>query len=74
MSNFVPFHRGHRSYIGINLAWAEMYLMLTKLLRRFGFELFNVVRERAIDHHRDCFLGEPRDDTKGVRFRIVVMA
>jgi cytochrome P450 len=74
MSNFVPFHRGHRSCIGINLAWAKMYLTLAKVLQRFDFELFNVVRERDIDHHRDCFLGEPRDDTKGVRFRVVVMA
>jgi cytochrome P450 len=74
ISNFVPFHRGHRGCIGINLAWAEMYLMLAKLIRRFDFELFDVVRERDIDHHRDCFLGEPRDDTKGVRFRVMGMA
>jgi cytochrome P450 len=74
MSNFVPFHRGHRSCIGINLAWAEMYLTLTKLLGRFDFELFHVDRERDIDHHRDCFLGEPSDDTQGVRFRVVGIA
>ena len=73
MSNFVPSHRGHRSCIGINLAWAEMYLTLTKLLRRFDFKLFNVVRERNIGHRRDRFLGEPGDDTKGVSFRVLGM-
>ncbi|KAF2121054.1 cytochrome P450 [Lophiotrema nucula] len=74
MTNFVPFHRGHRNCIGINLAWVQMYLTLAKLIRRFEFELFDVVKERDIDHHRDCFLGEPRDDTKGVRIRVVGIA
>ncbi|KAK1856234.1 cytochrome P450 [Colletotrichum chrysophilum] len=68
---FLPFHRGHRNCIGMNLAWAEMYIALAKLFRRFDLELYGVVRERDIDHHRDCFLGEPRDDTKGVRVKIL---
>lgn len=54
-----------------SLALPEMYLCLAKLVRRFECELFDVVRERDIDHHRDCFLGEPRDDTKGVRMRVL---
>ncbi|KAF2180108.1 cytochrome P450 [Zopfia rhizophila CBS 207.26] len=68
---FFPFHKGHRNCIGINLAWCQMYLSLAKLFRRFDFELYDVVRERDIDHHRDCFLGEPRDDTKGVRVKVI---
>ncbi|KAF3804593.1 Trichodiene oxygenase [Colletotrichum gloeosporioides] len=68
---FLPFHRGHRNCIGMNLAWAEMYIALAKLFRRFDLELYGVVRERDIDHHRDCFLGEPTDDTKGVRVKIL---
>ncbi|KAF2733668.1 cytochrome P450 [Polyplosphaeria fusca] len=71
MERFVPFHRGHRNCIGINLAWCQMYITLAKLVRRFDFELFDVVKERDIDHHRDCFLGEPRDDTKGVRVKVI---
>ncbi|KAK7697488.1 hypothetical protein SLS64_013500 [Diaporthe eres] len=70
---FVPFHRGHRSCIAISLAWAEMYIALAMLLRRVDLELYDVVRERDIDHHRDCFLGEPRDDTKGVRVKVLGM-
>ncbi|TID01730.1 Trichodiene oxygenase [Colletotrichum higginsianum] len=69
--HFVAFSRGHRNCIGLNLAWAQMYIALAKILRRFELELFDVVRERDIDHHRDCFLGEPRDDTKGVRVKVL---
>ncbi|KAF2467747.1 cytochrome P450 [Lindgomyces ingoldianus] len=71
MGYFVPFHRGHRNCIGINLAWCQMYLTLAKLIRRFDFELYDVVRERDIDNYRDCFLGEPRDDSLGVRMKVV---
>lgn len=56
-----------------SLAWAEMYIGLAKLLRRFDLELYDVLRERDIAHHRDCFLGEPRDDTKGVRVKVLGM-
>jgi hypothetical protein len=48
-----------------------MYFALAKLIRRFEFELFDVAKERDIDHHRDWFLGEPRDDTMGVGMRVV---
>ncbi|UQC77065.1 cytochrome P450 [Colletotrichum lupini] len=68
---FFPFGRGHRNCIGLNLAWAEMYVALAKVLRRFDLELYDVIRERDIDHYRDCFLGEPRDDKKGVRVKIL---
>lgn len=50
-----------------------MYILLAKLLRRFDLELYDVVRERDVDHYRDCFLGEPRDDTKGVRVKVLGM-
>ncbi|KAF2871390.1 cytochrome P450 [Massariosphaeria phaeospora] len=71
MSYFVAFHKGHRNCIGINLAWCQMYFALAKMIRRFDFELYGVVKERDIDYHRDCFLGEPRDDTMGVRMRVI---
>lgn len=50
-----------------------MYILLAKLFRRFDLELYDVVRKRDIDHYRDCFLGEPRDDTKGVRVKVLGM-
>ncbi|KAK2758476.1 cytochrome P450 [Colletotrichum kahawae] len=61
----------HVTDLNHSLAWAEMYIALAKLFRRFDLKLYGVVRERDIDHHRDCFLGEPRDDTKGVRVKIL---
>lgn len=48
-----------------------MYVALAKVLRRFDLELYDVIRERDIDHYRDCFLGEPRDDSRGVRVKIL---
>ncbi|KAK1726379.1 LOW QUALITY PROTEIN: cytochrome P450 [Colletotrichum acutatum] len=68
---FFPFGRGHRNCIGLNLARAEMYVALAKIMSRIDMELYDVIRERDVDHYRDCFLGEPRDDTKGVRVKIL---
>jgi hypothetical protein len=53
-----------------SLARAEMAYCLGKLIRRFECQLYDVVRERDIDVHRDCFLGEPRGDSKGVRLLV----
>lgn len=36
---FVPFSKGPRSCLGINLAWCEMYLALASLYRRFDIRL-----------------------------------
>lgn len=47
-----------------------MMYCLGKLVRRFECQLYDVVRERDIDVHRDCFLGEPRRDSKGVRLLV----
>ncbi|KAM7217009.1 cytochrome P450 [Rhypophila decipiens] len=35
---FAPFSRGTRICLGIYLAWAELYLLLTALIQRFDFE------------------------------------
>jgi hypothetical protein len=54
-----------------SLARAEMMYCLGKLVRRFECQLYDVVRERDIDVDRDCFLGEPRKDTNGVRLLVM---
>ena len=36
-------------------------------MTQFDLELYDVVKERDIDFVADCFLGEVRADTKGVR-------
>lgn len=48
-----------------------MYIAIAKILGEFDLELHDGVRERDVDTHRDCFLGEPRDDAKGVRVKVV---
>jgi len=52
-------------------AYAEMYMAIPALFRRFEFELYETTRERDIDFWRDCFVGDPHPDSVGVRVRIV---
>ena len=68
----VPFSRGTRACLGINLAWAEMYLTLASIFRRFDFDLSQVVRERDIDCVRDCLTAAPSFDSKGIIVRCLL--
>jgi cytochrome P450 len=67
----VAFSRGTRGCLGINLAWAEMYLVLASIFRRYDFDLSEVVRERDIDIVRDCITGAPALDSKGIIVRVL---
>ena len=69
--HLVPFSRGTRGCLGINLAWAEMYLTLASIFRRFNFDLSEVVRERDIDCVRDCITAAPAFDSKGIIVRVL---
>ena len=55
----------------ISLAYAEMYLALAILFRRFSFELYDTIRERDIDLSRDYFVGETKKESPGARIKIV---
>lgn len=66
----VPFSRGPRSCLGINLAWAELYLIIASIFRRFEFNVDDVLRERDIDVARDVIMGVPRSDSKGIRVKV----
>jgi cytochrome P450 len=55
--------------IGMNLAMAELYLVLAHVFRRFDLELFETTREAHINLARDSFIGEPRD-SRGVRVKV----
>jgi len=66
--NYVPFSRGSRNCLGMNLAYAEMYLVLAVLFRRGGpnFELFETDESDVVQVH-DFLLPLPRLDSKGMR-------
>ncbi|KIA75613.1 cytochrome P450 [Aspergillus ustus] len=68
---FAPFSKGPRGCLGVNLANAQMYLGMGVILRRFNFELFDVVEERDVRTMRDCFVGLESPESKGVRFKVV---
>ncbi|KAF1810551.1 cytochrome protein [Eremomyces bilateralis CBS 781.70] len=60
------FGKGSRICLGLNLAYAEMFLTLASVFRRFDLEL----HETTIDDvkiTRDAFVAAPKDGSKGVR-------
>ncbi|KAE8355897.1 cytochrome P450 [Aspergillus coremiiformis] len=65
----VSFGRGTRSCLGINLAFAEMYLTLANVFRNFDFELYETDRS-SVDCYRDMFLPHVKPGSQGVRVRI----
>ncbi|KAH9844662.1 Cytochrome-P450 monooxygenase [Teratosphaeria destructans] len=67
--NFVPFGRGSRMCIGINLAYAEMYLTSAAMFTAFDFDLFETTR-KDVDIAHDFFVGFPPLKSKGVRVTV----
>ncbi|KAJ9616826.1 hypothetical protein H2200_000545 [Cladophialophora chaetospira] len=67
---FVGFGKGQRGCLGINLAWAELFLLMATLFRRFKFELFET-DETDVKLKHDFFLPSPKLDSKGVRVKVV---
>ncbi|KAH6670406.1 cytochrome P450 [Halenospora varia] len=62
----VTFGRGQRSCLGINMAWAEMQMVLGSMFRRYRFELFETdVSDVKMAH--DYFIPAVKWDSKGVR-------
>lgn len=67
----VPFSRGSRACLGMNLAYAEIFLTIGALLRPGGldFELFETDASDMETVH-DFFNPSPRLDSKGLRVRV----
>lgn len=65
----VSFSKGTRSCLGMNLAYAELYIGLATLFRRVNMELFETQRD-AVDMAMDQFTQSPKAGTKGVRVLI----
>ena len=67
----VPFSKGSRACLGLNLAYAELYLTVAAVVRRFEFELLaDTDQKRDVDIVRDCFVGLPSRESKGVRVHV----
>ncbi|MCJ1436172.1 hypothetical protein MMC27_005550 [Xylographa pallens] len=62
----LPWGKGTRICLGMNLAYAELYLTLAAIFRRFDLELFETSGEDVRVVH-DFIFGAPRLDSKGVR-------
>ncbi|KAH8697234.1 cytochrome P450 [Talaromyces proteolyticus] len=62
----VPFTRGGRQCVGINLAYAEIFFTLFVVMRRFEFEIYETTVE-DVRTARDYFVGVPEPGSKGVR-------
>ncbi|KAK7918195.1 hypothetical protein PG985_010069 [Apiospora marii] len=67
----VSFMRGSRSCIGINLAWAELYLALAYVVTRFDLPPFDTTAERDLVIDRDLFVGVPKRESQGIRAKVV---
>jgi cytochrome P450 len=62
----VNFSKGTRGCLGLNLAYAEIYLTLANVFSQFNLELYETTRD-DIDVVHDFFNPSPRLDSKGVR-------
>lgn len=68
----VPFSRGTRSCLGMELAWAELYLAIAGLFgpdRRVEMSLFET-DESDVEVVHDFFNPSPKLDSKGVRVMV----
>ncbi|KAA8563986.1 hypothetical protein MFRU_025g00110 [Monilinia fructicola] len=63
---FVPFSKGTRICLGMNLAYAELFLTTAYVLRRFDFELFGTTK-KDVEIKRDHFVAAPAAGSKGIR-------
>lgn len=71
LSKYVnPFSKGTRICLGIELAYAELYLTAAYVFRHFETKLFETTKS-DIEVVHDFFNGYPRADSKGVRITVV---
>ena len=77
--NLMTFSMGSRQCLGMNLAYGEIFLILSQIWRRFGskedhgedgwWELFETDRSDA-DMASDRFVPYPKEDSKGIRIKV----
>lgn len=68
--NMLAFGRGPRSCVGINLAYAELYVVIATVFRRFpDIELYNTTWQDMEPYH-DYFAGMVRRESRGLNVKI----
>lgn len=65
----VTFGRGTRACVGLQLAWAELYVGLASLFRRFELEIYETDKS-DVELARDRFVPRPVASSKGVHFLV----
>ena len=65
----VPFSKGTRACLGMNLASAEIYLAIASVFRQFDLDLYHTTRD-DIETVHDFFNPAPRVGVKGLRVLI----
>ncbi|KAI9843443.1 MAG: hypothetical protein M1838_002619 [Thelocarpon superellum] len=65
----VPFSRGTRGCLGMNLAYAEMYLATASVFGQFDLVLYETTRDDVETAH-DFFNPSPRLDSTGLRVTV----
>ncbi|KAI1344240.1 putative benzoate 4-monooxygenase cytochrome P450 [Xylariaceae sp. FL0016] len=69
--NLVPFTKGSRGCLGMNVAWAEMYIFLGTLFLDEGLEMSLIdCDEVDIMPVRDCEVGLPHKDSRGLKIKL----
>lgn len=58
-----------RSLTYYSLALAELYITIASLFRRKEFTLHETTWDRDVHIVRDCFIGEPSPESKGIRIK-----
>ncbi|KAF2257737.1 cytochrome P450 [Lojkania enalia] len=66
----IPFSRGSRACLGLNLATAELYRTIATVFRRFEMQLYETTYE-DVEFVWDNFFGATRPEARGVRVQIL---
>jgi cytochrome P450 len=56
--------------IGLNLAYAELYLTVAAIFSRFDLELFETT-DRDVEVVSDGFIGRRPADSRGIRVKVL---
>lgn len=67
----MPFSRGSRQCLGMNLALAELYYGIALLWRSLRMELWDTVEKRDVLTTYDCFIGMADLKSEGIKVRIL---